>query len=148
MPIKRDGKLIGYSVSATSSIALAAIQELYSNNDIDMSFRRFLSLDGELHHRMRDGSVMLVEKVGLAEKDRLNLNDNTLFKIIVNDLNIIGISCFFNITFLQIKTGLIHLYVNEASKPSILQIHFPAKIQMQYLQHFLHRSTISYSCHG
>ena len=96
VPIKRDGKLIGYSVSATSSIALAAIQELYSNNDIDMSFRRFLSLDGEPHHRMRDGSVMLVEKVGLAEKDRLNLNDNTLFKIIVNDLNIIGISCFFN----------------------------------------------------
>lgn len=134
LPIEMDGKSIGYSVSTTSSLALNVIQELYTNNAIDVSIRRFIALDEKVNPRMRDGSVMLVEKVVLPENDRLNLSDNSLFKIIVNDLNVIGLACFFsnklsedeleNDSFIQ---GLIEngnkVYLYKPDGEEILQVY-------------------------
>lgn len=54
--------LVGYSVSDTFPIALTKIKELYLEDRIDKSIRRFLSLTEEAHLNIQNKKFLLAAK--------------------------------------------------------------------------------------
>lgn len=106
MPIvDKNQRLVGYSVSNASSTARSMIKELYDERKISHFITHFLSLTEKNYLGIEEKGFWKAEKVIIPQECKLDIYDDSFYKVIESDLKYAGIYSFlvnkFNIEVLE-----------------------------------------------